>query len=134
MRLAHFIRENSSPIIGEWEKFAQSMTPASDDMSPRALRNHIKQILAFIADDLETSQSKSEQIKKSHGKKSKAPEHSAAETHAALRLAGGFDMDQMVSEYRALRASVIKLWETQLTEPTHADLDDLTRFNEALDQ
>jgi signal transduction histidine kinase len=40
----------------------------------------------------------------------------------------------MVSEYRALRASVIKLWEAELSEPTHADLEELTRFNEAVDQ
>jgi hypothetical protein len=26
-----------------------------------------------------------------------------AQTHAAFRLAGGFNIDQMVSEYRALR-------------------------------
>lgn len=43
-------------------------------------------------------------------------------------------MDQMVSEYRALRASIIRLWETQLTEITRKDILDLTRFHEAIDQ
>jgi hypothetical protein len=43
-------------------------------------------------------------------------------------------MDQMVAEYRALRASVIKLWETQRGRATDVDFRDLTRFNEALDQ
>jgi len=43
-------------------------------------------------------------------------------------------MDQMVSEFRALRASVIKLWEAQLTKATKADVSDLTRFDESIDQ
>ena len=43
-------------------------------------------------------------------------------------------MGQLVSEYRALRASVVKLWFSQLDEVTRQDLLDLTRFHEAIDQ
>jgi signal transduction histidine kinase len=134
MRLVPFIRENEQPIVDHWEIFAGTLIPAAADMSPRTLRNHIKDMLAFIADDIETSQTDSEQVKKSQGKKPKNTEHSAAEIHASLRQAGGFTMDQMVSEFRALRASVIRLWEAQLTEATKANILDLTRFNESLDQ
>ena len=91
-------------------------------------------MLAFVIDDIEAPQNYTEQISKSHGKKVKAGEYSAAETHAALRLAGGFSLDQMVSEFRALRASVTKLWEKQLAEPIAVDIKDLIRFNESLDQ
>jgi hypothetical protein len=52
MRLATFIRTNEQPIIEHWEIFARTLVPASDDMSPRNLRNHIKDILAFISDDI----------------------------------------------------------------------------------
>ena len=134
MRLAPFIRANAKQIIGEWEEFAARLIPAADDMNSKALRDHIKQILAFIADDIEAPQTGSEQVTKSQGDKHPAAGHSAAETHAALRLAGGFSLDQMVSEYRALRASVIKLWEKKLTDPGPVDISDLTRFNESLDQ
>jgi signal transduction histidine kinase len=134
MRLSTFIRKNEQPIIAHWETFARTLVPASDDMSPRALRNHIKDILAFVADDIESSQTSSEQITKSEGKKLKNSASSAAEIHASLRQTGGFSMDQMVSEFRALRASVIRLWEAQLTEATKLDISDLTRFNESLDQ
>ncbi len=134
MRLAPFIRKNERPIVEHWEIFARTLVPASDDMSPHNLRNHIHEMLAFIADDIESSQTNSEQVKKSEGKKPKNTEHSAAEIHASLRQAGGFNMDQMVAEFRALRASVIRLWEAQLTEATKADISDLTRFDEALDQ
>ncbi|HEY8334769.1 MAG TPA: sensor histidine kinase [Tardiphaga sp.] len=134
MRLANFIRENSAPIIAEWETFAATLAPASESTSPRSLRNHIKYILQFIADDIDSSQTDAEQISKSHGDKPKHPVNSVAEIHAALRQAGGFNMDQMVSEYRALRASVVKLWSAQLSGPGEFDIVDLTRFNEAIDQ
>ncbi len=68
-------------------------------MSPLALRDHIRNILDFVAKDIETAPD--EQTKKSHGEKRKnLGEDSAAETHASLRHAGGFNMNQMVSEYR----------------------------------
>lgn len=134
MRLAAFIRANKKLIISEWENFAQTLTPASESMTPLALRDHIKEILTFIADDIESAQTESEQLEKSHGEKPRKLKPSAAETHASLRHAGGFNMDQMVSEYRALRASVIKLWSSQLTVATDLDISDLTRFNESIDQ
>ena len=40
----------------------------------------------------------------------------------------------MVSEYRALRASVVKQWIAHNRVLADTDLDDLTRFNEAIDQ
>ena len=51
-----------------------------------------------------------------------------------LRLTDGFDIDQMVSEYRALRASVVKQWIAHNQVLAATDLEDLTRFNEAIDQ
>jgi signal transduction histidine kinase len=134
MRLAPFIRANTTAIIAEWEGFAQKLVPAAEHMSPRTLRNHIAEILAFIVKDIETPQTDCEQLKKSRGEKPKDAKESAAETHASLRQAGGFGMDQMVSEFRALRASVTKLWCAQLTETTTLDFSDLTRFNESIDQ
>src|SRR5206468_7280326 len=45
----------------------------------------------------------------------------------------GFTLGQMVSEFRALRASVIRLWRAA-AGPDDAAFEDLTRFNEAIDQ
>ncbi len=133
-RLVDFIQENAEGIVGEWEAFARTLLPASVDMSPLALRDHIYPILKFVVSDIISPQTKQEQIEKSHGKKAKSHNSVAAEAHAALRLAGGFDIDQMVSEYRALRASVIKLWGAVNTDMCEEDILDLTRFNEAIDQ
>ncbi len=134
MRLSAFIREHSKEIIAEWVTFAGSLAPAADGMTPLSLRNHISYILAFIADDIDSAQTESEQVKKSHGEKPKDVMDSVAEIHAALRQAGGFNLDQMVSEYRALRASVTKLWGAQASEPARQNTADLVRFNEAIDQ
>jgi len=134
MRLAEFIQTHTDSIIGEWDSFARTLTPAADHMGPLTLRNHIRQILEFIVEDMETAQTKAEQVDKSHGEKPEAPYPSAAETHASLRYDGGFDMDQMVSEYRALRASVVKFWNASNPSVTDKYIDDLTRFNESIDQ
>ena len=129
-RLSDFIRLNVEPIVAEWVSFAQTRTPASDGMSRLALRDHIEEILCFIADDVETTQTPREQVAKSRGL---GPEdlpftQSAAEVHATLRLGDGFDIDQMVSEYRALRASVVKQWLAGKSTLAATDLDELDSF------
>ena len=61
-------------------------------------------------------------------------EDTAATAHGALRHLSGFNLLQLGAEYRALRASVIKLWRAHLSKEHHGALDDLTRFNESVDQ
>lgn len=136
VRLADFIRANIDPIIDEWVKFARTRTPASDSMTHLALQDHIVELLTFIAADLESTQTAGEQFDKSKGLGGVDGEftRSAAEIHASLRLSDGFDIDQMVSEYRALRASVVKQWTTANPKLSLTDLEDMTRFNEAVDQ
>lgn len=134
MQLSEFIRANVVAITDEWEGYARTLSPAADSMTLSALRDHIGEILDFIVSDITTAQTDAEQIKKSHGLKAGSIKPSASQIHATLRHAGGFNIDQMVSEYRALRASIIKLWTSQLTEVTNHDLRDLIRFNESIDQ
>ena len=54
-------------------------------------------------------------------------------SHAVLRARSGFDINQLASEYRALRASVLRLW-TESCQPDDINLEDVIRFNEAIDQ
>ena len=133
-RLPSFIADNIDPIVCEWEAFARTLTPASDGMTPLALRDHIHQILEFILGDIVSEQTPKQEALKSRGRKERSSIKTAAETHAALRLAGGFDIGQMTSEYRALRASVIKLWRSNTILTDEEDVADLTRFNESVDQ
>jgi signal transduction histidine kinase len=135
MELAVFIRSNEAAIIAEWEAFAQAYLPDAAHMDRSALRDHIIGLLRFIAHDLETFQTERERSEKAkgQGRKEGGVDDSAAETHADLRFAGGFDTVEMIAEFRALRASVIKLWRAEWTK-TEDILPDLLRFNEAIDQ
>jgi signal transduction histidine kinase len=137
MELAAFIRSKEEAIVAEWEAFAQTYLPSAAQMDRSALRDHIIGLLRFIAHDLETSQTERERSEKAKGQgpKEGGANDSAAETHADLRFTGGFDTVEMISEFRALRASVIKLWRAEWAKSETVDiLPDLLRFNEAIDQ
>ena len=134
MRLADFILANREPILAEWEAFARSCTPASEAMSVVALRNDADRMLRVIAEDLRTPQTPRDQSEKSKGHAPDAAGTSAATAHGGDRAASGFSTVQMVSEYRALRATVIRLWAEQQGEAAAEDLEDMIRFNEAIDQ
>ena len=135
MRLAEFILSDMETILVEWEAFARSQFPTAADPTRLTLRDHAKQILQAVAKDLSTPQTQQAQAKKSKGRATKlsgAPE-TAAETHAVLRAKSGFDINQLVGEYRALRASVLRLW-MDACQPDEPGLDEIVRFNEAIDQ
>jgi signal transduction histidine kinase len=136
MRLAVFIKMERERILEEWEAFARTLGAVSESMDIAALRDHASEMLTVIAADLETRQTPNEQHEKSVGN---APEEgtlaaTAAEEHGADRAERGFTIEQMVSEYRALRASVIRLWVEERGDLAPADVADLTRFHEAIDQ
>jgi signal transduction histidine kinase len=136
MRLADFIEANTKPILDEWVAFAESCGPAGKAMDLSALRDHAVQMLTVIVADLRTPQTATEQAAKSKGDAEPAETDvaTAAEVHGAGRAEDGFTVGEMVSEYRALRASVIRLWTRDRGSLTGADLQDLMRFNEAIDQ
>jgi signal transduction histidine kinase len=135
MRLADFIVREMEPILAQWEAFAATCVPASNTMNSLALRDHARQILEAIAKDLTMVQTREEQFEKSMGRAPMRVDaaETAAQTHAMLRAQSGFDIRQLTAEYRALRASVLRLWlDTCLPSDPH--LDDMIRFNEAIDQ
>jgi len=134
MRLHQFILEHIEQILAAWESFARSVETALPTMDAKGLRNHSEHILRTVAQDMQTPQTERQQIAKSLGRGPTSEEDSPAQTHAVTRFVAGFSMDQMVSEYRALRSSVLRLWlaESRI-EDTH-DVQDIIRFNEAIDQ
>jgi signal transduction histidine kinase len=136
LRLSEFIREQRESILADWETFARRLGPITETMDIEALRDHASEMLTVIAGDLDTPQTEREQHQKAVGK---APDDAtdpltAAEEHGADRAERGFSIDEMVSEYRALRASVLRLWTQSRTTLEENDLLDMTRFNEAIDQ
>ena len=136
MRLSDFIVAHVDRIVDEWESFAKTIKPAADSMNSVELRDHAKVILLAAARDMKTSQTKSEQTAKSKGADlQKTPSlDEAAASHGELRHTVGFDLVQMTSEFRHLRASVIRLWVESLQAPDLAYFTDMIRFNEAIDE
>ena len=135
MGLAQFIRSNEEAIVAGWEEFARTYLPSAEHLDRAAIRDHIIGLLRFIADDLETPETERERSEKAKGQ---GPEGGgkhgvAASTHADLRFESGFDTIEMIAEFRALRASVIKLWRGEWSKVDDV-LPDLLRFNEAIDQ
>lgn len=137
MRLREFILNNLEPILGEWEHFARSIWPgAATDIE--TLRDHAADILQAVALDMASPQTLGEQKLKSEGQ-GVSSEHSdvverASSIHAKARLRSGFDVLLLIAEYRALRATVLRLWRASLPKAEVEDVDDITRFNESIDQ
>ena len=136
MRLSEFLRTGAAEILREWDEFAATVTHAGKTLDKAALRDHAAQILQAIAADLERPQGEIAREAKSKGDAPRDPHagDTAAETHADTRVIAGFAIDAMITEYRALRASVLRLWARTRGERGADELEQLTRFNEAVDQ
>jgi signal transduction histidine kinase len=136
MRLADFIVENVEPILAEWEAFARGIAPGKT-MDSLALRDYAGEILLATVEDMRLAQSSAQRSARSRGYDRAgdgASLNGASEQHAIGRLGSGFDLLDLVSEYRALRASVLRLWHESGARPNDSDVDDVTRFNESIDQ
>jgi signal transduction histidine kinase len=133
-KLSCFIDNNIEPILQAWEDFARTIEPPALTMDDTELRDHARQMLHAFAADLRTAQSDHERAAKSMGLGKRGPGDTAAETHAEARLLSGYTVVQLVSEYRALRSSVLTLWAADIGRTQDAHMAEVTRFNEAVDQ
>lgn len=136
MKLYEIIERDIDPIVREWVEFARTKLPTADAPSPEALADHARVLLLSFAADLKQAQVHADRHQKSRGN---LPQNSPAITriardHASDRFVQGFTLDQVVAEFRALRASVIRRWTKQLANGGLEAIDDLTRFGEAVDQ
>ncbi|HEY0845360.1 MAG TPA: RsbRD N-terminal domain-containing protein, partial [Noviherbaspirillum sp.] len=125
MRLSEFILENMERILQAWEDFARSIQPSHRSMDVIELRDHAKEILEEIAAEL---------AGRDGDRQLDLQGNTPGEIHADLRAESGFSVDQLLAEYRALRASVLQLWGQRQKTATWFEVEDMTRFNEALDR
>jgi signal transduction histidine kinase len=130
LNLCEFIHHNHLVIEEEWVAFARSIQPAGDPMTTTALLDHGEEILSAIVVDMKQPETTAEQSEKSKGRGEEQRLSAVGQVHAVQRIERGFRLDQLVAEYRALRASVLRLWEKQ----GGGDLHGVTRFNEAIDE
>jgi signal transduction histidine kinase len=133
-RLADILNGHAVEILEAWDEFAATVTHEGQSLDAAALRDHAAEILKTIALDLAQPQTAFQQDEKGKGRGPRSPFTTPAETHADTRMVAGFAVDAMITEYRALRASVLKIWAKAGGGTAPGDLTDLTRFNEAIDQ
>ena len=136
MRLPTFISSNLDAILADWVSFARALQPTSGDLDESGLLDHGKALLQAIASDMQEPQNAKQRQDKSEGNSSTASESPQvpSRSHARQRKRQGFNIEEMVSEYRALRATVLRQWAKVASDTRAQDLEDITRFNEAVDQ
>src|ERR1700722_660920 len=135
MRMSEFLLENIDAILAEWEEFARTIPTKSARTSPQLL-DHAREIIGVIAHDMETEQSSFDQHAKSRGlrHRTQLATDSPAQSHGGERLEQGFTINEIVSEYRAIRASVVRLWTVRMEKNNESNLLELIRFNESVDE
>jgi signal transduction histidine kinase len=136
MNIGEFMEHQVNPIVDEWVEFAQTRLSPSHQFTRHELADHARVLLQAMAADMKQAQGAQAKHDKSQGNKpDNAPNIThIAEGHAVQRFDQGFSLDDLISEFRALRASVIRRWTRQIAQPRAEDLEELTRFGESMDQ
>ena len=135
IKLSEFIIHEMPAILQEWEDFARTIQPYGEQIDATKLRDHAEEMLRAIAIDIDTPQSATEGADKSQGLiKPETGADTAPQTHASTRLAAGYSITQLLAEYRALRASVLRLWTHNNQAAGPLEFEGMLRFNEAIDQ
>lgn len=129
--LVSFISNNIEPILDAWKKYAMEII--SIKLTETEARDHAKGMLLAIVADMRQGQTTEEQLDKSQGLGPQEEKDGQAELHGAARQTEGFSMPETVSEFRALRASILRLWNDS-NATAKSDLDEMIRFNEAVDK
>ena len=130
MTLREFIAGHHRAIISEFSAFARTLMPPGSRMTETDLRDHAEELLTAIAEDLNSDQTPEEQARKASGRGAAAVMLASGRLHADGRISHGFTLGQVMAEFRALRASVLRLYE--LTGS--GDLGGVRRFNESIDE
>lgn len=133
--LAEFIRAELDGLAQAWVDFTARQVPAASGLTRDELRDSVKPLLMSVADDMSAEQTREQQADKSKGLcGGQEPALVAyARLHAAHRLQQDFTIDQMASEYRAIRATVLRRWNAQGRSDSAA-MRDVVRFGEAIDE
>ncbi|MFC4275948.1 sensor histidine kinase [Achromobacter aloeverae] len=133
--LSDFIRTHSGVLIDDWVAYALALNEGRSRLSEHDLRDSAPEILAALEANMCQSQTAQQAIDKSHGEKRASDEHfdRVCQLHAQDRLRQGFGLSDIVAEFRALRASVMRRWRAS-TDADALSIEEMERFHEAIDQ
>jgi len=135
MSLAKFINDHTETLIEDWMAYAESLQDSTGNLSAVQLRNSAAEILASVVANMNALQTPLQQDQKAQGAKRDSDQDfdAVSSEHADDRLSHGFGLNDVVAEYRALRASVLRRWEQSGPSGSEA-FREMIRFNEAIDQ
>ena len=128
--LRTFIQRHERDIIDAFSTYARTLMPAGSAMTLRDLEDHCEELLQAVAHDLHRAQTAEEQFEKSLGRGTANMMRASGQRHADGRLQHGFGLVEVFGEFRALRASVLRLYE----QTGQSDIVGIRRFNEAIDE
>ena len=136
MHLAEFIEQKVDSLVDDWESFARTSIESARSLAPAELRDHARLLLVAVVTDLKLGQDVGAKYDKSRGD---LPRNSpqvteTAHAHARHRFTQNFSLCEMVSEYRALRASVIQGWTETGGPGIEGAVEEVVRFGETMDQ
>lgn len=123
-------------IVDEFAAFARDNVQSAKRLTAEELRDTAADLLKHAADDMDSRQSEAERSGKSRGDspQNSPPLTEDARSHARDRLAASFSMTELMSEFRALRANVLRRWRDANVDDPATAIEEVVRFDEAIDQ
>ena len=120
--LPAFIRNHKALILDHWFADVRRL-PSAHSLSAERIRDHIPDFLDGLADAIE------------RGDEAAVTMRGLPNLHAALRVREGYDLRQVVAEYRSIRAVILDLYRQHgdLSEEARPKLLPLSTMNAALD-
>ncbi|HWU51794.1 MAG TPA: hypothetical protein VN153_03175, partial [Tahibacter sp.] len=131
MRLAEFIEKNRGRIVDAWQQFAEMLPPFDGQTSAAELRAHAGRMLDAVVDDMRAPRSAGSIAAPAERTELRG---SGGSEHGLQRHAAGLSLVALTSEFRTLRAVVLRLWAGAGFVRSPEAFDDLVVFNESLDR
>jgi signal transduction histidine kinase len=122
--LSHFMQVHAQEILADWDRFAATLPRGAEPLPSADRRDHAGEILAALSTGMHASPPDAD-AKLSPG---------VAQTHAEARRRSGFAVDDLIAEYRALRANVLDRWRRAGGGGRPQDTEEVARFDDAIDQ
>jgi hypothetical protein len=111
MSLRAFVEHHREESISEFAVFARTLTPSAAHMTEAELRDHAEEILTAVLEDMATEQTVQEQSRKPQSHGSAQIMKASRKPHADDWVQQGFTFQAVLAEFRAPRATVLRLYE-----------------------
>ena len=127
MSLSAFIGAHQEEIVSEFVVFARTLMPPGPEMTEVELRDHAIEILTAVVQDMGVTQTSAEQSRKSRGQGTARTVEASGRLHADDRIQHGFTFRAVLAEFRALRATLLRLYEDRGNWTSRASGDSMKR-------